>query len=206
MMKHLKLIVLEGTDGLGKSTQAKILASRLEAKTIVQPNGDNVLGFLRHEVKNNPDYKPFERQLLHTASHIVDAYTEFQSTARTLLYPNFIMDRCHASAYVYGVGQGMSTEQNDLILKMHQAVYKDVMQHFDVRIVLLDAERRHVEGETDEFEKQLSWSAIRLSYRYFFDMLTTENRYLFSPDETRSIVDVTGLNKEQVTEKIMQVI
>jgi thymidylate kinase len=214
-----KLIVLEGPDGIGKSTQATILKELFDLKQIVQPNGSGIVGFLREQVKNNPSYKPFERQLLHTISHIVDAYTEFppkpyfQTTSRfshrleLKILDSFIMDRCHASTYAYGKVQKMADSEIDLLMRVHQEVYKEnIGENYEPYIIFLDSFKPHKDEKTDEFEKTFSWEELKWIYRGLAEKLERKEMFLFHPDEKVLTLDVANQTKEQVTSKILSFI
>lgn len=211
-----KLIVLEGPDSVGKTTQIKILQNKLNAKLIVQPSNDNIVGFLRNIVKNDNSLDQSTRQALHTVSHVVDAFTEFNLDKKfedqpvfngvaKNYYQNIIMDRCHASTYVYGEVTGVSKSLNETLLKIHQCVYKHTLQKFDIKIIFLDRNERMEAKLTDAFESTFNWNSLREKYKEFYDM-TKSNTFLFSQDETIARVDTTGLTMEEVTEEIMKVV
>lgn len=198
-----KLIVLEGSDGIGKSTQVKIISKMFNAQQIIQPSDDNCLWFLRDEVKNNEKHKPFERQLLHTCSHIVDAFSKLKNISGI---QNYILDRSHASAYVYGSLQKMESYQIDLIMEIHKNVYNEVLNNFDVEIVFLDKDCRYDPKETDKFEESIDWNKLRAYYNNFYNYLKTSKEYLFLPKERIHQIKVDDLSVEQVTNEICKAI
>lgn len=110
-------IVMEGHDGLGKSTQVKILAehlTRLGYDVLVthSPGGEPTADKLRSiALYSDPPVEPITRALLTQASRI--------ENWRNLIAPHLkkdkaivISDRWHWSGYLYQcVGEGMSLDQ-----------------------------------------------------------------------------------------------
>jgi deoxyadenosine/deoxycytidine kinase len=155
-----KLIVLEGSDGVGKSTLAKDLYEKmgsLYTRTMRQPASDSPLGFLRDVSKFDPSFGPFERQLLIACSHVWDAATFDQSR-------DVVMDRCWISGMVYGGLGGVSKENLHLLAKIYQSVYLRALKHYQVLIVHVNPGRTfRVPEAGDVFEKH---SPERMSYAY----------------------------------------
>lgn len=228
-----KLFVLEGADGIGKSTQTEILLQHYNAKKIIQPNGENAVGFLREEVKQNVIYNPFERQLLHTVSHVVDAFTMFEDFQESiehikplieddvfgvgvewtkLLYwkrhaddpKTFIMDRCHASAYAYGKTQGLDEFRLEILMRIHRQVYAKIFKNYDVRIAFLDRSTRYKEQTTDEFEKMIKWSSLKEEYQSLVHELMACNTYLFKPGEKVMHLNLDGIEKEEISDRLIK--
>lgn len=211
-----KLIVIEGCDSTGKSTQVKILQEKLSAKLIRQPSSENIVGFLREEVKNNESLSQSTRQCLHTVSHVVDAFTEFnlnktfgnglRFTGNAIgYYKNIVMDRSHASTYVYGEVTGLSQDLNEILLKIHQNVYKHTLSKYNIKIIFLDREERLEEKLTDVFEGTFNWKSLRERYLNFFEV-TLKDKFLFSETESIYKLNVTNLTIDQVSEKIMEIV
>lgn len=197
-----KLIVLEGADGVGKSTQARILADIFNARIVAQPSGTNLVSYIRKEVKFNEQIKPFERQLLHTVSHVVDAFMEFAVETGSL-----VMDRCHISTYVYGQVTNMEQWQNDLLFKIHQDVYSKVLKDkFDITIVFLDREKKYKEEFTDNFEKSFAWENLRKLYLKKFDGLVDPEDHVFAPNERVFYKNVQDRTREELTQDLVQLV
>ncbi|GEM_PF-4259443 len=199
----MKLIILEGPDGVGKSTQAKRLCEALSAKLVVQPSGDNTLGFLRPIVKTNKNIEPFARQLLHTCSHIVDAYEDFgpHNTA-------IVMDRCYASALVYGKMTGLPQEQLDILAQIHQNTYRPLIEKhgYDVHYIQFTAENPFRQAdEQDVYEKAAKWHALNDEYLSLFDTLSRDNT-LCADTETHHLVKVDGKSEDEITAEILKYI
>jgi thymidylate kinase len=206
-----KLIVLEGPDGVGKTTQAKRVAEKLRGKFMIQPSDSNAVAFLRKEVKENMDYSPLERQLLHTISHIVDAHDieklfNFDASVEEIRDNILIMDRCHASAYVYGALQKMKVGPCELILKIHQKVYEKVLQHYQIHIVFMDRDERYSRDENDAFEKSLDWNNLNTLYRGFYERMRQNEITLFHPKERLHRVELFDLGPDDVTKQILDLI
>lgn len=198
-MSKRKLIVFEGTDCVGKSTQVEIIKNRFNANQIRQPSGENLLGFLRDIVKNDLNIDAFPRQLLHSISHIVDAFTFFGGDNV------IVMDRCHWSAFCYGEVTGLNEFQNELILKIHQNVYQSVLSNYDVQVIFIDRDSRIKDELTDNFEKSFNWEHLRDKYRAFHNTLGPD-RFLFSRTENITRLDATNLSKEETTIKILGIL
>ena len=96
-----KLIILEGPDGVGKSTQAKIITEALQAARVSQPSVDNCVGYIRAEAKSLKHITEFERQLLITISHTLDALSKFDGKI------NVVMERSYISVLIYFLCQYM---------------------------------------------------------------------------------------------------
>lgn len=193
-----KLIVVDGNDGIGKSTQVRILQEKLGAHLFIQPNGSNLIGFLRNEVKNNQVYDPFSRQLLHTVSHVVDAFTQFKDK------DIYIMDRAHSSTYAYGLAQKIHPEHIQLLMKIHAQVYAEALKDFDIRFVLLDRSEKFVSGDTDEFEKMVNWKEVRNKFLELENKLEAYREHLFSPTEKRLYLNVDGMEKDAISAKLLE--
>jgi len=196
-----KLIVLEGPDGVGKTTQSKILANMYNAKLIVQPSQTNYVSFIRNEVKNNPSHNAFARQLLHTVSHVVDIFTEFDTTKP------IIMDRCHISTYVYGRTTDMTEEQNKLLFRIHKDIYSQVIKdNFDVSIIFFGRSNKYLEDPTDQFEKMIKWDELKKQYVSFFDYLSNGDDFVFTPSENIYYLPLCDKSTEEITSEVYKLI
>ena len=196
----MQLIILEGPDGVGKSTQAKNLCDALNAKLVVQPSGDNSLGFLRPIVKTDKTIEPFARQLLHTCSHIVDAYEDFgpHNTA-------IVMDRCYASALVYGKMTGLPENELDILQQIHQNVYRPLIaKHgYNVTYVQFTATEPFRDAdEADVYEKAAKWHSLNDEYLKLFKTLSPQNT-LVADAEKHVLLNIDGKTPEAVTKEIM---
>jgi hypothetical protein len=190
------LVILESPDGLGKTTQSKILSEKYQAKLIIQPSAENSLGFLRNEVKNNPLYNPSFRQALHTMSHIVDAFNYLDGSC------NVVMDRSFISTYVYGQVTHLEEFENDILLRVHQEVYRSFASKYKTIYVFLDANGKYKEGNTDQFEGTFNWGHLRDAYVSFFAGVANSGNPLLTEDEVIISVNVHSKSIKEVSTEI----
>lgn len=191
-----KLVILEGPDGVGKSTQAKILAAKFNARLVSQPSDDNIVSWIRAEAKKNPDFTALERQLLIAVSHTVDAFTKFQGVH------NIVMDRSFLSGLVYGELMDLKPEYLVLIRRILLSVYQiNLANKFDLHFVFLSSKGRLDTADNDVFEA-LSWNRIAELYRKHYEALTVRHEYFIEPKEKVSLVDITGKDIETVAREI----
>lgn len=196
-----KLVIIEGSDGVGKSTQARILAEKLNAKLIIQPSKENIVSVVRAEAKLNPAYSALERQLLIAISHTVDAFTEFKADR------NIVMDRSYLSGLVYGKATGVPPYEMELLNQILSSVYKENIKsgQFDVHILFLDTQKRLDEADKDVFEQTTKWQDLHDSYiNMYADMRS--GRKAFNDNERVTLLDVTGKTVEQVSKLIEQTV
>jgi len=200
-MAKPKLIILEGPDGVGKTTQAKRIAEVLKAKIVSQPSTDNCVGFIRAEAKNNKSFSGLERQLLIGISHTVDAFTKFRDDE------NVVMDRSYLSGMVYGKLTGLDGYEVALLTNILSSVYKTAMgDRYDVDVIFLTAEARLDEPDTDVFESTIQWTDLRQEYTTFFQYARDGRLALFSQDERVNKLSITGSTPEQVTNLILKLV
>jgi len=159
-----RLVIFEGADGIGKTTQAELLADKMEAKLLHQPSGEGLVGFIRDEVKHNPSHNMFERQLLHTASHIVDAFVEFDGT-------DVVMDRSPLSGLVYGGVSGQLSQLQLWLLahanlNVYEAVLRQKGYQVDLFFIQMTSSLKAEGG--DVYEDTISANVIRSGYRDLF--------------------------------------
>jgi len=196
-----KLFVLEGPDAIGKTTQARILKDLLKADFIVQPSEDNIVGFLRKIVKEDPSIEAFPRQLLHTVSHVVDAFTKMAGKDTDIL-----MDRCHASSWVYGEVSQMKNKDLLMVHKIHEHVYSEVFKNVDVRVIFLDRRERYNETHMDEFERTVNWSEIAIKYRQIYKKAEGKELFFFNREEKLYKLDVADMSKDAITQSLLQLL
>lgn len=193
-----KLIVIEGADGVGKSTQAKLIAEHYNAHLVSQPSSDNCVGFIRSEAKLNPTYTALERQLLIAVSHTVDAFTKFSGDN------HIVMDRSYLSGLVYGELTGVEKYELGLLHNILSNVYIPNTSKFETHVIFIDADKRWDMPDDDVFE-QHPWVKIRDIYRAKFEEIK-KGSLVFSKDETLNIINNTGKTKEEVFSSIVALI
>lgn len=113
-----KLIVFEGLDATGKTTQSQLLAGQLGRRDVQpmplfehQPSGGGKVGDVIYALtENSPDMHPLTRQLLHLASHT----EHFKMTlGPALKQRSVVLDRCWWSTVAYGYfGGGLQEHIN----------------------------------------------------------------------------------------------
>lgn len=203
-MSKKKLIVIEGSDGVGKSTQVQKIVKRYNAKQIIQPSGTNIVGYLRNIVKNDLTIGPGERQLLHTISHIADMLTHFDGTK------NLVMDRCHISALVYGKITGVTDNLNEIIQDIHRSFYEVFVNNYDIHVVFLTRRNKYSEQLTDKFEGTLDWDTLRKAYEAMYDIHNKLPRIFTYEDsdvnETVHRIDVKDFDTDTITEMIVNLV
>lgn len=196
-----KLIVLEGPDSTGKSTQVKLLSKRYNAEVVVQPSEDNEIGFLRNEVKNNCDkFDPFGVQCLHTISHLGDIPHKLLKEPR-----NWIFDRSHISTYVYGKITGLTEHQNEVLTRVHLGMYKRIIEGvYAVHVVFLDNKKRFKEKTTDKFETTFDWEKLKTEYKNLYLKMFNKEKTFFYSKERAHLVEVSGKTKQEVNDEIVK--
>lgn len=198
-----KLIVFEGADGLSKTTQVNLLQKKTNAKLIRQPSEEGPLGFLREEVKHNKQYLIFERQLLHTISHVYDACVYYNGQ-------DLIMDRCFLSGLVYGEVFGLFPNQLSLVHKLNRKVHFERLEAagYEVHLVLLDGEKRFNAADGSIYENESSWIKVRDKYRSAFNDLQNRRYFQFSSlmssREWNHLIKVEDKTPEQILAEVCQ--
>lgn len=194
-----RLIVLEGADGTGKSTQAEALVAHYNGKLIKQPSDDNLVWFLRAEAKKNPNYNPFERQLLMALSHTVDSFTKFNDDQ------TIIMDRSYLSGLVYGHLSSVGKYEMALLTQVLATVYKNAVESkFDVSVVFFLGSNRLDQPDNDVFESTLQWGAIHEHYKGMFGELSRREWSAFSKDEDILQVDSSAGTVIEITDRLVK--
>ena len=193
-----KLIVLEGPDGLGKTTHSKMLAEKFNANIIRQPSTDNCVSFIRELTKQDLGLSGFERQLLISLSHCVDAFTKFNNEE------NIVMDRSWLSGPVYGKLTGVDPSRLVLLETALSSIYQRAIEpKYQVSIFILTADNRFNNTDDSVFERQIKWKDLDTEYRRLHKRLTG-GVHAFSSEEQVYLIDVTGKTKEQVQTTMLE--
>ncbi len=106
------IICIEGADGIGKSTQVKLLAKRLDADIIKYPFYNSITGNLISDILlNNPlkDLSNKKRALIIQSLMTLNRY-EIVEKVKECNKDNIIFDRYVLSGYVYGTMDGLTEE------------------------------------------------------------------------------------------------
>lgn len=108
----MKIIVLEGRDGVGKSTQCELLKEELEKKgysVYVQsfPSRTSVIGRAIRNIIESDEYEDFNKKKLQTL--FVQEQVEFFSSLDIVkdYYDYVICDRSYLSTAIYATAQGI---------------------------------------------------------------------------------------------------
>jgi hypothetical protein len=196
----MKLVILEGPDNIGKSTQAKIISQLLCARLISQLSKSNKVSFIRNIVKQDKLLNAFERQLLAAISHTVDAFMEFDGKS------NIVMDRSYISSFVYGELGGLSVSQINILYQIYHSIYyENIRNKYDVNVIFLDADNPLDEPDNDIFESA-GWDKISKKYHKIYNWCNKSDITLFSLNEHINVLDVTNLSIDQVTLEILKII
>jgi len=180
----MKAIIVEGADGLGKTTISKYLAQVLEWDWIRQPNPNSILGWIKREVKENFDWNPVERQLLHTCSNLVDYLTVKENT---------VFDRFWLSTYVYSKMLGIDDKIVNTLVKINRDVFEKVFSEY--KVVILTGNQPFIKADRDYYEKKGKWDFLNNLYR---------NLPVQFPDLDIKVVDVTNKTISGVLYEILE--
>lgn len=175
MTKHGKYIVVEGTDGTGKTTQAHMLVSALQGQGYdahyVHEPGGTALGFELEKLIKNRHIKrsPLTDLLLFTANR-VELYQ--QIIAPALQAGKIIVaDRSWLSSFAYqGVAEGLGAERVRHITEEYlPSAY--LYPHFTALLYVPEAQRidmlsHRATSEDDHFETRSSAYQARVGEGY----------------------------------------
>lgn len=193
-------LIFEGADNVGKSTLIKRVVEKIEngdVSVIRQPSSNNIVGFLRKEVKENPTYNPLERQLLHTVTHLVDLCSSFNTST-----PLVIMDRSPLSAFPYGKTLGLNEEEIELIYKVNILPYSAYFKQNKIRVVVVYiANEKPFQEDESQVYKNLNWETISSEYRQLMSGKSKVNL----PSEWE-VIPIVNTDVEETSEKIIRII
>ena len=143
-----RLVALEGIDGCGKTTQARLLAERLDAVATFEPGATPLGGALRGLVlaRDGAPVAPRAEALLMAADraqHVADVIAPALEAGRWV-----VTDRYSASTLAYqGFGRGLArAELADLVGWATGGVHPDLTVLFDLPVETA-SERRGGSGE-----------------------------------------------------------
>lgn len=156
------LLVFEGPDGVGKTTQALAFADYFEGKYIKSPNDNGDIGFIREIILTNTKFTNFERQLLQTLSLTTNLYTEIDGTRDVL-----VLDRSFISTLLYGQAQGISNSKLAAIEALSKAMWQKRLTELGYMsvIVVFTAKSRYNSPDKDIYESTINWEDLNMRYR-----------------------------------------
>jgi len=190
-----KLIILEGADGCGKTTQTNLIAQKLDAKIISQPSRDNLVGFIRDVAKKDLTLNAFERQLLIAISHTVDSFTKFDGES------NIVMDRSFISGVVYGKMTGVPTPKMMMINQILSSIYLNAASgKYDTKIFFIVRPERLDNPDKDVFESSIKWEDLNKEYEDLYNKSETFKTPFFSMNEKRFIIRSSGSIQDTLKE------
>lgn len=155
-----RIIALEGLDGCGKTTQAKRLASRLDARYLKFPNDNTVTGpiiraHLREDWTAAYGVKHPANAIVGTALLDPIVFQCLQIVNRIEMLPQLfdptvgvICDRYWLSAYAYGGADGLDV---NWLRKVHDFLPAATTIFIDIPVDLA-AERAAARGAPDRYE------------------------------------------------------
>ena len=181
-MSHGKIIAIEGLDGVGKHTQAELLAKRLgwQLRSFPTHNGSSfanpVDGYLNGELSSNPnDVNPYAA----AAMYAVDRYASYLTDWGKLYQDgtNFIMDRYMESNLIYHLGKLQSVNDkkafcknvisNEMTMGIPKAdivVFLDVMPEISQKLMTTryngDESKKDIHESSIEFQRQCRKNAL----------------------------------------------
>jgi len=157
-----KLIVIDGIDSCGKSTQVDLLCSALDKESIPyivshEPQKDGCVGKLIYELLNSYPLNPYSMALLYTADRADHVIRTIEPALDDGLI--VILDRYHCSTVAY---QGVHCDPHDLWELATMFPEPDVVFIID-GVPEVFAERN--KDSNDIFEKDLTFqSVVRKQY------------------------------------------
>ncbi|MSO96128.1 MAG: dTMP kinase [Thermoleophilia bacterium] len=174
-MYRLMFITFEGLDGSGKTTQARLLAARLEAEGIEvvvtrEPGGTPLGEEIRNLVLHGGDMAPWAEAALYAASraqHVEELIRPALARGATV-----ICDRYVDSSIAYqGIARGLGL---DRVLDLNLAAVGGLMPDrtilieidFDAAAARMGGERDRIEREDDGFHARVAGAYAQLAARF----------------------------------------
>lgn len=168
-------ITFEGLDGSGKTTQARLLAARLEAEGIEvvvtrEPGGTPLGEEIRNLVLHGGDMAPWAEAALYAASraqHVEELIRPALARGATV-----ICDRYVDSSIAYqGIARGLGL---DRVLDLNLAAVGGLMPDrtilieidFDAAAARMGGERDRIEREDDGFHARVAGAYAQLAARF----------------------------------------
>jgi deoxyadenosine/deoxycytidine kinase len=191
-------IAIEGAIGVGKSSLAKILCTRLDTKLILEEFEENpfLLDFY-----NNPDHFAFQTQLY----FLLSRYRQQQDIHQTDLFTKalitdymFVKDRLFAAL-------NLNDKEMSLYNSVATILEKNISLPDMVIYLQADTDRlmKNIKIRGREYEKTIDW-------KYIDALSQVYNEYFFRYDKTPLLIintnDIDFVNKRDDLEEIIQFI
>lgn len=199
-----KLIVLEGIDGCGKTTQAKLLVDRLkvlgkEVFLTKEPTREDEIGSLIHAVlQSKVKIPPAAIQYLYAADrvvHLKQAIVPALTEGKTV-----ISDRYFWSSVAYGLFDldGASEKNRLLIVQSilsfyHQFIIPDITFYLRVSAQTAEVRLSQMHKQRELYERKIKLEKIKSGYEWLIEQFPKE------------IIVIDGeKTMEEVTEEILK--
>lgn len=190
-----RFIVFEGGDATGKSTQAQLLAARLDALLTHQPGGTDVGMAVRSIVldPSNTSLDPRAEALLMAADK---AQHVAQIVKPTLETRDVVCDRYVASSIVYqGFGRGIDLDElRSLLTFATQGLQPDLTLLLEAPIAVVE---ERLASERDRFEAEPHDFHQRVHDGY---------RHLAAEDPERWVVIDASGSVDDVAQRVLQAV
>ncbi|GEQ71015.1 hypothetical protein JCM33374_g4696 [Metschnikowia sp. JCM 33374] len=187
------LILLEGLDRSGKSTQADILSSRLQAKLVKFPDRSTPIGTLINEYLTNSDF-----HLSDEAAHLLFSANRWELADELVKVlqsgTNVVMDRYVYSGIAYSLAKENS-KSREWLYSPDKGLPKPDLTMF-LTIPMAELAQRKNWGD-ERYEKTAFQEKVK---QCFLSILSPEQ------DPSVVLVDVGNSSIEEVTEKLWGII
>lgn len=196
-MRRGKIIVIEGIDKAGKTTQANLLLKKLKGKKYVKfdfPDYSTPVGIeIKQFLDGKRDYSDEVKMMLLSANR-----WEKKSEIESIIGKGttIIMNRYYQSNLVYGISKGLKLKW---LLALDEGLPKaDLVVVIDIKTNTLV--RRSRNDITDTFEQDLD--LIRKVRRNYKMLANKFNWYIIDGEDTVNIVNVQVV---ELVRKIMKI-
>lgn len=188
-----KFIVIEGIDGSGKSTQAKLLAERLHALFTYEPTNLPIGALCRSAIRGEIDLSRSALSLMLVADrleHLKSLIMPAISSGKTV-----VCDRYYLSNMAYQAGHSLSISDIYALNKSHVIPAPDLTVYLKITPELALSRTTSRRGETSVFENLQSLKSIERAYQEALIFVQAEGEYVISVEANEE--------RELITEQIL---